>query len=159
PSPPGAPRARLIPPRYRQVPSVAGRPAGARGGTLELQLAERPPARSIPALEVTMPALTRFVLRHKALVALFWVVVAAVGVMTISGTTHRMTNDFSMPGQAFKVDNQIVSQYGNGGSQAPYLPVITVPAGQKVTDPAGAAATRRAVGAPARAVRGVGVAG
>ena len=27
--------------------------------------------------EVTMPALTRFVLRHKALVTLFWVVVAA----------------------------------------------------------------------------------
>jgi uncharacterized membrane protein YdfJ with MMPL/SSD domain len=35
-----------------------------------------------------MPALTRFVLRHKALVALFWVAVAAAGVMTISGTTH-----------------------------------------------------------------------
>ena len=33
-----------------------------------------------------MPAITRFVLRHKALVTLFWVVVAAVGVMTISGT-------------------------------------------------------------------------
>ena len=94
-----------------------------------------------------MPAITRFVLRHKALVTLFWVVVAAVGVMTISGTTHRMTNDFSMPGQAFKVDNQIVSQYGNGGSQAPYIPVITVPAGQKVTDPAVAAATGRAFGA------------
>jgi RND superfamily putative drug exporter len=74
-----------------------------------------------------MPALTRFVLRHKALVTLFWVVVAAVGVMTISGTTHRMTNNFSMPGQAFKVDNQIVGRYGNGGSQAPYVPVITVP--------------------------------
>ena len=74
-----------------------------------------------------MPALTRFVLRHKALVTLFWVVVAAVGVMTISGTTHRMTNNFSMPGQAFKVDNQIASQYGNGGSQAPFLPVIDRP--------------------------------
>jgi RND superfamily putative drug exporter len=98
-----------------------------------------------------MPALTRFVLRHKALVILFWVVVAAAGVMTISGTTHRMTNDFSMPGQAFKVDNQIVRQYGNGGSQAPYVPVITVPAGQKVTDPAVAAATGRAFGALARA--------
>ena len=83
-----------------------------------------------------MPALTRFVLRHKALVTLFWVVVAAAGVMTISGTTHRMTNDFAMPGQAFKVDNQIASLYGNGGSQAPYLPVITGPAGQQVTDPA-----------------------
>jgi RND superfamily putative drug exporter len=105
-----------------------------------------------------MPALTRFVLRHKALVTLFWVVVAAVGVMTISGTTHRMTNDFSMPGQAFKVDNQIVSQYGNGGSQAPYVPVITVAAGQKVTDPAVAAATGRAFGALARAIPGVRIA-
>jgi RND superfamily putative drug exporter len=105
-----------------------------------------------------MPALTRFVLRHKALVTLFWVVVAAVGVMTISGTTHRMTNDFSMPGQAFKVDNQIVSQYGNGGSQAPYVPVITVPAGQKVTDPGVAAATGRAFAAVARAMPGVRIA-
>jgi RND superfamily putative drug exporter len=105
-----------------------------------------------------MPALTRFVLRHKALVALFWVVVAAAGVMTISGTTHRMTNNFAMPGQAFKVDNQIASQYGNGGSQAPYLPVITVPAGQKVTDPAVAAATGRAFAALARAVPDVRIA-
>jgi len=46
-----------------------------------------------------MTALTRFVLRHKALVALFWVSVAAVGVLTISGTTHRMTNDFAMPAE------------------------------------------------------------
>src|SRR5260370_22394038 len=102
-----------------------------------------------------MPALTRFVLRHKALVALFWVVVAAVGVMTISGTTHRMTNNFSMPGQAFTVDNQIASQYGNGGSEAPYLPEITVPAGQKVTHPAVAAATGRAVAPLTPAIPGV----
>jgi putative drug exporter of the RND superfamily len=105
-----------------------------------------------------MPALTRFVLRHKALVALFWVLVAAAGVLTIGGTTHRMTNNFAMPGQAFKVDNQIASQYGNDGSQPPYLPVITVPAGLKVTDPATAAATGRAFAALARAVPGVRVA-
>ncbi|HJY94464.1 MAG TPA: MMPL family transporter [Streptosporangiaceae bacterium] len=105
-----------------------------------------------------MTALTRFVLRHKALVALFWVVVATVGVMTISGTTHRMTNNFSMPGQAFKVDNQIASQYGNGGSQAPYVPVITVPAGEKVTDPAVAAATGRAFAALARTIPDVRIA-
>src|SRR5262252_1291244 len=99
-----------------------------------------------------MPALTRFVLRHKALVTLFWVVVAAVGVLTISGTTHRMTNNFAMPGQAFKVDSQIAAQYGNGGDQPPYVPVITVPAGQRITDPAVAAATGRAFGALARAI-------
>src|SRR6266478_5817174 len=114
--------------------------------------------RRQPNSEVAMPALTRFVLRHKALVALFWVVVAAVGVMTISGTTHRMTNSFAMPGQAFKVDDQIARQYGNGGSQAPYLPVITVPAGQKITDPAVAAATGRAFAALARAIPGVRIA-
>ncbi len=105
-----------------------------------------------------MTALTRFVLRHKALVALFWVVVAAVGVMTISGTTHRMTNNFSMPGQAFKVDNQIASQYGNGGDQTPYVPVITVPAGERITDPAVAAATGRAFGGLARAIPNVRIA-
>jgi RND superfamily putative drug exporter len=69
-----------------------------------------------------MQALTRFVLGHKALVALTWLLVAVAGVMTISGTTHRMTNDFSMPGQAYRVDNQIVAEYGNGGSQAPTSP-------------------------------------
>ena len=105
-----------------------------------------------------MPALTRFVLRHKALVALFWVVVSAIGVMTISGTTHRMTNSFAMPGQAFSVDSRIARQYGNGGSQPPYVPVITVPAGKRITDPAVAAAMGRAFAALARAVPGVRIA-
>ena len=62
-----------------------------------------------------MPALTRFVLRHKALIALAWLLVAVAGVLTVNGTVHRMTNDFSMPGQAFQVDNQIAREYGNGG--------------------------------------------
>ncbi len=83
-----------------------------------------------------MPALTRFVMRHKLLVALFWLVLAAAGVMTIGGTTHRMTNSFAMPGQAFRVDNQILHSYGNGGSQTPYVAVLTAPAGDKITSPA-----------------------
>ena len=105
-----------------------------------------------------MQALTRFVLRHKALVGLTWLLIAVAGVMTVSGTTHRMTNDFSMPGQAFKVDNQIVAEYGNGGSQSPYVPVLTVPAGERVTDPAVAAETGRVFGAIAAAVPDVRVA-
>ncbi len=99
-----------------------------------------------------MSRLTRFVLRHKALVTLSWIVIAAAGVMTISGTTHRMTSSFAMPGQAFQVDNRIAAQYGNGGSQTPYLPVLTVPAGQRVSAPAVAAATGRVFAAAARAV-------
>ena len=102
-----------------------------------------------------MPALTRFVLRHKALVALLWLAVAVAGVMTVGGTTHRMTNNFSMPGQAFTVDNQIVREYGNGGSQPPYVPVITVAPGERVTDPAVAAETGRVFAAVREAVPSV----
>ncbi len=80
-----------------------------------------------------MQAMTRFVLRHKLVVALFWLVIAAAGVLTVGGTTHRMTNSFAMPGQAFKVDNQIAATYGNGGSQTPYVAVLTAPPGQLVT--------------------------
>jgi putative drug exporter of the RND superfamily len=99
-----------------------------------------------------MPPLTRFVLRHKILVALFWVVVAAAGIVTVGGTTHRMTNSFAMPGQAFRVDNRITRLYGNGGSQPPYVPVITVPAGERVSAPDVAAGTGRAFAAVARVI-------
>jgi RND superfamily putative drug exporter len=99
-----------------------------------------------------MPSLTRFVLRHKALVALFWLAVTVAGVLTVGGTTHRMTNDFSMPGQAFKVDNQIIRTYGNGGSQSPFVPVLTVPAGQRVSDRTVAAQTGRIFTAAAAAL-------
>jgi uncharacterized membrane protein YdfJ with MMPL/SSD domain len=44
-----------------------------------------------------MPALTRFVLRHKALVALLWLAVTVAGVVTVAGTTHRLTNNFFTP--------------------------------------------------------------
>ncbi len=105
-----------------------------------------------------MTALTSFVLRHKALVALFWVVVAAAGVLTIGGTTHRMTNTFAMPGQAFRTDNQITRDYGNGGGQTPYVPVITVPQGQRVTARAAAAAAGRAFEAIRADIPGVRIA-
>lgn len=105
-----------------------------------------------------MSALTRFVLRHKTLVVLFWVVMTAAGVLTVSGTLNRLTNSFAMPGQAFRTDNQIVQLYGNGGSQTPYVPVITVPAGQRVTDPGVAAATGQAFAAVTRVVPGARIA-
>jgi putative drug exporter of the RND superfamily len=99
-----------------------------------------------------MPALTRFVLRHKLLVALFWVAVAIAGAATVGGTTHRMTNTFAMPGQAFRTANQIGRLYAHGSGEAVYVPVITVGPGQRVTSPAVAAATGRAFAAIARAV-------
>ena len=97
--------------------------------------------------EADMPALTRFVLRHKLVVTLFWLVVAVAGVMTIGGTTHRMTNSFAMPGQAYRVNNQIVHEYGNGGSQTPYVAVLTAPPGDHIATPAVAAESGKAFAA------------
>jgi hypothetical protein len=59
-----------------------------------------------------------------------------------------------MPGPAFRTDSQIVRLYGNGGSQAPYVPVLTAPAGQNAGTRAAAAAADRAFAAAARAVPG-----
>ena len=91
--------------------------------------------------------MTNFILRHKALVALFWLVMTIAGIATVSGTTHRMTNNFSMPGQAFKVNNEIVAKYGAGGSQSPYVAVVTVGPGERVTDPGVASELGRVFGA------------
>jgi RND superfamily putative drug exporter len=101
-----------------------------------------------------MQALTRFVVRHKLLVSLFWLAVAAAGVVTIGGTTHRMTNTFAMPGQAFKTDSQIAREYGNGGSQTPYVAVLTAPPGQR----ADAAVTGRVFGTLHAAIPGARIA-
>src|SRR5712691_6121603 len=97
---------------------------------------------STPGPQTLVP-MTNFILRHKALVALFWLVLTVAGIATVGGTSHRMTNNFSMPGQAFRVDDRIVAEYGTGGSQAPYIAVLTVAPGQRVTDPSVAATTGR----------------
>jgi putative drug exporter of the RND superfamily len=101
-----------------------------------------------------MQALTRFVMRHKLLVTVFWLAVVAAGIMTIGGTTHRMTNTFAMPGQAYRVDSRIAREYGNGGSETPYVAVLTAPPGQR----AGAGVTGRVFGALHRAVPGARIA-
>jgi putative drug exporter of the RND superfamily len=105
-----------------------------------------------------MTNLTRFILRHKAIIAVGWLTVVIAGVLTVSGTLHRMTNDFSMPGQAYQVDSQIAAQYGNGGSQAPYVAVLTAPQGERVSQPATAAQAGRAFDAIYRTVPGARIA-
>src|SRR5260221_317269 len=58
----------------------------------------------------------------------------------------------AMPGQVFKEDNQIIRTYANGGSQSPWVPVLTVPAGQRISDRAVAAQTGRIFAATAAAL-------
>jgi putative drug exporter of the RND superfamily len=101
-----------------------------------------------------MTALTRFVLRHKLVVVIVWLAVAAAGILTIKATTAGMTNNASMPGDAYRVDSQIVRTYGNGGGTTPLVPVVTAPAGTRIGSGAAAVRAHRALQAAAAAVPG-----
>jgi RND superfamily putative drug exporter len=85
--------------------------------------------------EAIMRTLVDYVLRHKLLVVLGWVVLAVVGAATASRTVTRLTDTYAMPGQpSFIANNKILATYGTGGGQEPIVPVVTVPQGKSVRD-------------------------
>ena len=80
-----------------------------------------------------MVRLARFVLRHKALVAVFWLLAMLAGGATSSQTVDRLTVDFSLPGQpGFETEKQLVETYGNGPDEGTHVVAVTVPAGTTV---------------------------
>jgi putative drug exporter of the RND superfamily len=89
-----------------------------------------------------MSRITRFALGHRALIVLFWLATAVTGAVTAGLTTSRMTNSFSMPGQAITTDARIVSAYGSS-AQAPLVIAVTAAAGERITTPGVTAATAR----------------
>ena len=63
-----------------------------------------------------MAGLSRFVLRHKLVVAVFWLAVLAVGVVASARLSGRLSAQFALPGAAsYQADQQILRDYGNGG--------------------------------------------
>jgi putative drug exporter of the RND superfamily len=75
----------------------------------------------------------RFVIRHRRRVMLAWLVCFGAGGYAASQLTHRLSYDFSLPGQpAYQTGAKILSLYGNGGNATPSVLVVTVPTGQSV---------------------------
>ena len=80
-----------------------------------------------------MRRLSEFVVHHRLLVSLFWLAAFLTGAATAGTTTERLTFDFSLPGQpGYQAEARLLQAYGNGGTNAPVLPVVTVPPGQTV---------------------------
>jgi RND superfamily putative drug exporter len=66
-----------------------------------------------------MNRITRFVLGHKVMISIAWLVLAAVGGATAGTTTNRLTGDFTVPGsRAFQTDGKIDALYHNGAGGA-----------------------------------------
>jgi len=73
--------------------------------------------------------LTGFVLRHRRLVIVAWLVVFLLGGMGAGKVSSRLKFDFSLPGQpGYETARQIIHTYGNGGDQNASIVVVDLPA-------------------------------
>ncbi len=82
-----------------------------------------------------MVGLAKFVLRHKALVGLFWLVAMMAGGATSGTTIDRLSFDFSLPGQpGFETEKQLLETYGTGPDEGTTVVAVTVPSGTTVDD-------------------------
>jgi putative drug exporter of the RND superfamily len=75
-----------------------------------------------------------WVLRHRRLVMVAWLLIAVGGMTVTSTVSDRMTVDFSLPGQpGTEAAAKIVTAFHNGGDTSPLLTTVTMPEGQTIT--------------------------
>jgi putative drug exporter of the RND superfamily len=81
--------------------------------------------------------LTHWVLRHRRLVVAAWVLLAFTGAATVGATNDRLTVQYKLPGsEGYKANEQLSTLYGNGGYADSLVPVVSLPPGVTVHEPA-----------------------
>ena len=94
-----------------------------------------------------MTALTRFVLAHKRLVLVFWLVVTVGAFAAVQPAGNALSQQFGVPGgEGYETNQELAELYGNGGDVAPLVPVVHLPPGTTVDSPGVTAAARRGAG-------------
>jgi len=89
---------------------------------------------------VNVASISRFVLSHKLLVVIAWVVVFIVAVATVNRSVGALSQDFSLPGYEGADTSQAIAEtYGNGGTVPPLVPVVTLSEGITLDSPGVAA--------------------
>src|ERR1700704_6336130 len=108
-----------------------------------------------------MASLTRWVLAHKRIVVVFWLVLTLVGTASAGSATKALKQKFSVPGKEGWVTNTDIAREfrGTGGNSAPLVPVVTLPPGHTVATPGARAGLRSVEARIARALPGSRVAG
>ncbi len=80
-----------------------------------------------------MQVMSRLVLRHRLLIGLAWLAVLAGALLGIGQVNGRLSTQFSLPGRpAYIANQQVLHRDGIDGAQQPLVPVVTLPAGQRV---------------------------
>jgi putative drug exporter of the RND superfamily len=85
-----------------------------------------------------LSALTRWVLAHRRIVTVSWIVLTIAGLMAAGPATEALDPEFSVPDKEGWETNQAIAEkyFGTGGNTAPLLPVVTLPEGESVDSPA-----------------------
>ncbi len=85
-----------------------------------------------------MPSLTRWVLAHKRIVVVAWLVLTVAGAAAAGPAADALKPEFSVPDkEGWETNVAIAETYrGTGGDSAPLMPVVTLPEGQSVDTPA-----------------------
>src|SRR3981081_2256309 len=99
-----------------------------------------------------MTSITHLALRHRRLVALAWIILTVVGVLTVSSATSRLSHGFNTPGTAgYDANRHILKRFGIDGNERPTVAVLKLPAGQSMGTTVGQAAAARTFAAATRA--------
>src|SRR4051794_26607188 len=82
-----------------------------------------------------MAPLTRWVLAHKRIVVVTWIVLLFAGIAASGPASDALDQKFSVPNKEGWETNQAIAKHyrGTGGDTAPLLPVVTLPRGQSVS--------------------------
>jgi RND superfamily putative drug exporter len=99
-----------------------------------------------------MNSITRFALRHRRLVALAWITLTVVGVLTVSSATSGLSHGFNTPGTAgYDANARMLKAFGIDGNEQPTIAVLHLPAGAGMGTAAGQAAAAQTFAAAHRA--------
>jgi RND superfamily putative drug exporter len=99
-----------------------------------------------------MNSITRLALRHRRLVALAWIALTVVGVLTVSSATSGLSHGFNTPGTAgYDANAHMLQRFGIDGNEQPTIAVLHLPAGEGMGSAAGQAAAARTFAAAHRA--------
>src|SRR4051794_32717718 len=78
-----------------------------------------------------MTRLADFVLSHRRLVIVLWLLLLVAGGAGAGQLSHRLKVDFSLPGQpGYETSKTILRDYGNGAQSPPSILTVTAPVGE-----------------------------
>jgi RND superfamily putative drug exporter len=81
-------------------------------------------------------AISRFVLSHKLLVGIAWVLITIVAFASTGPATDALSERFDLPGsESTEVNDLIAERYGTGGQAQPLVAVVELPEGTTVDTP------------------------